>query len=69
MRLADAARARPDGPEALQLGYLIGAIRRGAARTQGIHDEMIRRIEQELAGISTSTDSYRRGYEAGRSRG
>jgi hypothetical protein len=68
-RLAAEARLAPDGPDALRLGYLVGAARRGAADTQGIHDELIRRIEQELIGISTSTGSYRRGYEAGRTRG
>jgi hypothetical protein len=68
-RLAAEARLAPDGPDALRLGYLVGAARRGAADTQGIHDELIRRIELELTGISTSTGSYRRGYEAGRSRG
>lgn len=68
-RLADEARRAPDGPAALRLGYLVGAARRGAADTQGIHDELIRRLDQELTGITTSTGSYRRGYEAGRSRG
>ena len=38
------ARRRPDGPEATRLGYLVGAMRRGASATQGIHDEMIRRV-------------------------
>lgn len=68
-RLAGAARTEPDGPDALRLGYLVGAARRGAAETQGIFDELIRRLDQELTGINTSTGSYRRGYEAGRSRG
>jgi hypothetical protein len=68
-RLADEARLAPDGPDALRLGYLVGAARRGVSDTQGIHDELLRRIEQELTGISTSTGSYRRGYEAGRARG
>jgi hypothetical protein len=68
-RLAAEARLDPDGPDALRLGYLIGAARRGASDTQGIHDELLRRVEQELTGINTSTGSYRRGYEAGRSRG
>jgi hypothetical protein len=67
--LADEVRRRPFGPTALRLGYLVGAIRRGAADTQGIHDEFLRRVGQELTGINTSTDSYRIGYEAGRARG
>ena len=67
--LADAARERPDGPEALRLGYLVGAAKRGAASTQGVHEELMRRIEQELIGVETASAAYRRGYEAGRSRG
>ena len=31
---------------ALELGYLVGAARRGAAHTNGIHAELVRRIEQ-----------------------
>jgi len=67
--LADEARRRPSGPATLRLAYLVGAIRRGAADTQGIHDEFLRRVDQELTGINTATDTYRRGYEAGRARG
>jgi hypothetical protein len=68
-RLAEEARRAPDGPAALRLGYLVGAARRGASGTQGIHDELLRRLDQELTGITTSTASYRRGYEAGSTRG
>jgi hypothetical protein len=68
-RLSDQARLRPNGPEALQLGYLVGAVRRGAAATQGVHAEIARRIEQEAIGVDTGSAAYRRGYEAGRSRG
>ena len=67
--LADAARVAPDGPDALRLGYLVGASRRGASETQGVHDELMRRIEQELTGVDTRSAAYRRGFEAGRSRG
>ena len=68
-RLADRARERPEGSEALRLGYLVGAARRGAARTQGVHDELIRRIEQELSGVDRAATAYRRGLRAGRERG
>ena len=68
-RLADEARLRPDGPAALRLGYLVGAARRGASGTQGIHEELMRRIEQELIRVDTASAAYRRGYESGRSRG
>lgn len=67
--LADAARADPEGPEALRLGYLMGAVRRGAAETQGIHDELLRRIEQEAARADRSSGAYRRGERAGRESG
>ena len=68
-RLAAAAKQRPDGPEALRLGYLVGAARRGTTETQGIHEELMRRIEQELIGVDTRTPAYRRGFRAGRERG
>ncbi|HEX8742679.1 MAG TPA: hypothetical protein VF712_06065 [Thermoleophilaceae bacterium] len=68
-RLADRARLEPDGPDALRLGYLVGAARRGASSTQGVHDELMRRIEQELTGLDTGTAAYRRGYRAGRDHG
>lgn len=67
--LAAEAKQRPYGPAALRLGYLVGAARRGSSETQGIHEELMRRIEQELIGVNTRTPSYRRGFEAGRSRG
>jgi hypothetical protein len=63
--LGAAAAERPEGEEALRLGYLIGAVRRGAGRTQGIHSELVRRLEQEAAAISGSSDSYARGERAG----
>jgi hypothetical protein len=61
---------RPEpAPAALRLGYLVGAARRGASETQGVHDELIRRIEQELAGVDRRSPAYQRGYDAGRARG
>jgi hypothetical protein len=35
------ARRDPTGPEAVQLGYLVGAIERGA---EGIHADLVRRV-------------------------
>lgn len=67
--LADAARARPEGPEALRLGYLVGAAERGAARTQGIHAEMIHRLEGEPVALRGRSSAYRRGHRAGRRSG
>ena len=68
-QLADRARERPGGADALRLGYLVGAVRRGAAGTQGVHEELARRIEQETIGVETSSPAYQRGLRAGRSRG
>jgi hypothetical protein len=51
-RAADhlAARARTgDAGAALRLGYLVGAARRGAKRTAGIHAELQRHIERAAA--------------------
>jgi hypothetical protein len=67
--LAAGARSRPDGPAALRLGYLMGAVRRGAGDGRGIYYELVRRLEQETAGVDTSTAAYRRGFAAGRSGG
>jgi len=62
--LASGARTRPEGPEALQLGYLVGAARSGAV--PGIHDELVRRLEQELTGVDTGSRAFKRGEQAGR---
>jgi hypothetical protein len=67
--LAAEARGRPQSAAATRLGYLVGAARRGAARTQGIHDELVRRLEQELGGIDTGSAAFRRGERAGRASG
>jgi hypothetical protein len=67
--LALRVRRRPASADSVRLGYLVGAMRRGASRTQGIHDEMIRRIEQELVLVDTGSEAYRRGERAGRATG
>ena len=71
-----AARAEPGGAANVQLGYLVGAAQRGAARTNGIHAELVRRL---AAAARYSPDNrplpaafmraYRRGYDAGLARG
>ena len=48
--LADLAEAG-DAAAALRLGYLIGATRRGASRTAGIHAELQRRLERAGAYV------------------
>ena len=64
--LAAAAEERPNGPAATQLGYLMGAVRRGTASHQGVNAEMVRRLEQELLRIDTRSEAFRQGLEAGR---
>jgi hypothetical protein len=67
--LADTASHHRGGAAELRLGYLIGAVRRGAARTAGIHADLLRRLEQELTLIHPPSAAFRRGERAGRSTG
>jgi len=67
--LADASRRRRSDVALTQLGYLIGAAHRGAARAQGVADELVRRLDQELAGVDTTNPAYRAGERAGRAGG
>jgi hypothetical protein len=70
------AREQPGGAANVQLGYLLGAARRGAERSEGIHDELVRRL---AAAARYSPDNlplppafrraYRRGFDAGLQRG
>jgi len=70
------ARAEPDGDAGLQLGYLLGAARRGAEKTEGIHTDLLRRLEA-AARYSPGDEplptvfqrAYRKGLAAGRTRG
>jgi hypothetical protein len=68
-RLAAEARKRPDGRAALELGYLVAAAHRGGDHTQGIHEELLRRLDDELATVDTRSRSYLRGKRAGRAAG
>ena len=65
--LAERARERPEGDAAAQLGYLIGAMRRGAGsvETQGINTELVRRVEQELTLVDPDSRALREGVRAG----
>ncbi len=67
--LAREAQRDPEGAAAEQLGYLTGAVRRGAASTQGIHDELRRRLEQELSLVDTGSAAFQEGERAGRATG
>lgn len=57
---------------AVQLGYLIGATRRGSRRTTGIHLELQRRLEQTVVLSHLPADSraaFQRGLAAGEASG
>ena len=75
-KLSAAARAKPGGDANLQLGYLVGAARRGAERTAGIHAELIRRLvvaarysPDNRPLPATFLATYQRGFNAGESSG
>ena len=68
-RLADAAAEDPDGAAAMQLGYLMGAVRRSQFGTQGVGHELARRMRSELARVNVRSAAFKRGERAGRERG
>ncbi len=63
-----ALRASSDPARATELGYLVSAARRGAARTAGVHAELIRRLESTIppALEGRSQAALTRGLSAGR---
>ena len=70
------ARTRAGGDAALQLGFLIGAVQRGADRTEGIHADLLRRLTVAARYAPDREPlppafliAYRRGYDAGRDHG
>lgn len=71
-KLNGEARADPQGPAALRLGYLLGAVERGAKQTEGIHAELLRRLTMaaryspEGPLPPSFMREYRRGFVAGR---
>jgi len=67
-QLGDKASAHPEGADALRLGYLVGAARRGAARN-GLAAELVRRLEQEGARLPAHSSAYQRGLRAGLAKG
>lgn len=64
-QVAERARRAPHSHAAVELGYLVGAVRRGARTDTGVHYESERRVEQELVGVPTRTPEFRRGLDAG----
>jgi hypothetical protein len=67
--LVDASRRRRSDVALTQLGYLIGAAHRGAAGAQGVADEVVRRLDQEVEDADLNAPAYRTGERAGRAGG
>ncbi len=75
-RLNAEAREHPGGDAALRLGYLVGAAQRGAADSEGIHADLLRRLAV-AARYSPGKQPfppgyfahYREGFDAGRATG
>jgi hypothetical protein len=67
--LARVAEKSPEGPEAMQLGYLIGAVHRGGDSDQGPASELVRRLDTEVARADTTAAAFRRGRREGRRTG
>lgn len=69
------ARTVPTSPAALRLGYLLGAVQRGAERTEGIHSDLVRRLtvaarySREGPLPAAFRSAYREGFDAGHSGG
>jgi hypothetical protein len=66
--LLAAAQGLGEEERAVALGYLVGALRRGAERSGGIHLELVRRVEQEALGLRGAR-GFDRGLRAGRTSG
>jgi hypothetical protein len=75
-KLNAAARADPGGRANLELGYLLGAIARGSADTEGVHAELLRRLSVAARFAPRSErlsqrflTTYEKGFAAGRDHG
>ena len=66
-QLGDRARSG-DEQAAMELGYLISAARRGAARN-GLAAEMVRRLDSETESLGPARAAYQRGLRAGSRQG
>ena len=58
-----------DSASATQLGYLVGAVRKGAGDPPTLHAELLRRLELEAEGVDTKSPSYVEGEQAGETSG
>lgn len=74
--LNTAARRDPGGEDTVRLGYLVGAVQRGASESDGIHADLVRRLDAAARfseGGETLPVSFERafgrGYAAGQETG
>jgi hypothetical protein len=68
--VADRLVERGTARAALQLGFLVGAVRRGAAETNGVHAELVRRMENRVGFDDPALlDAAQRGAAAGEEHG
>jgi hypothetical protein len=63
------AKSPRDSRALVELGYLAGAVHRGAAKAQGVDGEIERRIQQEMSTVDTGSAAFMSGERAGRSGG
>jgi hypothetical protein len=70
------ARAEPGGDAELRLGYLVGAVERGAEHGEGIHADLLRRLIVAARYVPDKQprpprlpSTYREGFDAGHSSG
>jgi hypothetical protein len=67
------ARQEPGGSAAVQLGYLLGAAERGAEETEGIHADLLRRLDAAARysprGSEQPSGPFQAAYERGREAG
>jgi len=63
--LADRAASDPEGRAAVQLGYLLGAVKRSEEGAQGVGYELGRRLQSEAARVAEGSKAYERGRLAG----
>ena len=67
---ADTLVARGTQQAAFQLGYLLGAVRLGSRHTNGVHLELVRRLENAVTFDDAAlTAAVRRGAAAGERNG
>ncbi len=68
--VADALARTQTEEAATQLGFLVGAVRRGGSRSNGIHVELVRRLESRVRYDDPALlDAAERGARAGEDHG